>query len=628
LNVRISLTERLRVEANGVSVDEPRFPGRQGRIVFAYLAAQHGCPVSRDELAELLWSDALPATWEKALRVLMTKLRAVLEECGIDGSTALTSAFGCYKLSLPGGSWIDVHAAVEALERAEVELAAGDAAQAKAQAATAAALARKVFLPGEEGPWVEEKRRDLHEVLVRAVECVRDASFGAGDFAEAVRHGEELIRLEPFRESGYRRLMEAHAAAGNPAEALRAYERCRRFLADELGAYPSAESEGVYLDVLRSSSGASAEVERVADSGLETPPSQLAKPPRGRRRRTALLAVVVLVAAGATAAGLALASGDRPALEIVPNSLVRLDPDTLEPKQVVPVGPRADLVVVAGGYVWITHGLLRHTAGGLRDYGDRTVTRVDPSTGETTPVGGLAPCGMTADPSGDVWVANCYASGSHADVVRVDAKTLRFEEHLSVPAGDGYYRGMTYGGGSLWVADLSGDASESRRLTQRTRNGTTHSIRLDRHANALAWAEGYGDLWMTNFNAGSVARMHGETEEVKTLESVAGNPGAVVVDGDAVWVGDWDKPRVVRLSAVGSKPPHRISLPVVRQPAGVTSVAADSRGIWATVPEDRSLVRIDPRSNLPTRIPMPYAPWGVAVDHDGIWVAFRGRAYS
>ena len=62
----------------------------------------------RDELAELLWDEELPATWMKALGVLMTKLRALLEECGIDGSTALTSAFGCYKLTLPAGSWIDV----------------------------------------------------------------------------------------------------------------------------------------------------------------------------------------------------------------------------------------------------------------------------------------------------------------------------------------------------------------------------------------------------------------------------------------------------------------------------------------------------------------------------------------
>ncbi len=175
----------------------------------------------------------------------MTKLRALREECGIAGSTALTSAFGCYKLTLPAGAWIDVDAGVEAVERAEAALAAREFDEARSQGSVAAALARRSFLPGEDGPWVEEKRRDLRDVLVRALECLRDASFGAGDFAEAVRHAEEVTELEPFREGGYRGLMQAHAAVGNPAEALRVYERCRRLLADELGAYPSPETESI-----------------------------------------------------------------------------------------------------------------------------------------------------------------------------------------------------------------------------------------------------------------------------------------------------------------------------------------------------------------------------------------------
>jgi DNA-binding SARP family transcriptional activator len=131
-------------------------PAARGRILFAYLAAQRGRPVPRAELAELLWGEELPATWEKALRVLMTKLRTLLTECGIDGASALTSAFGCYQLTLPAGAWIDVHAAAVAVERAEAALAAGDLDRARAQASTAAEHARRVFLPGEEGPWVED----------------------------------------------------------------------------------------------------------------------------------------------------------------------------------------------------------------------------------------------------------------------------------------------------------------------------------------------------------------------------------------------------------------------------------------------------------------------------------------
>jgi len=620
------MTDRLAVEANGTRLSEQRFPGRQGRILFAYLAAQKGRPVPRDELAELLWGEELPATWEKALRVLMTKLRALLAECGLDGATALTSAFGCYQLTLPEGAWIDVHAAANAIERAETALAAGDADYARAQASTAAELARRVFLPGEEGPWVEDQRRDLRDILVRALECLRDAALANEEFGDAVRYAAEITELEPFRESSYRALMQAHAAAGDPAEALRVYERCRRFLADELGAYPSPESEAVYRELLRSSPGSSAAGADELDSdgvGPEPPPTARTTG-RSRRRIAALVAGALLVAA---AVALALAARDAPAPKVLPNSLVRLDPDTLKPTQVVKIGPRADLVTAAGSYVWVTSGSLRYTSDGLRDAGDRTLTRVDPSTGESKPVGGgVAPCGLTADPSGDVWVANCFASGQSANVVRVDAKTLVFEKTWLFPATDGYYRGMAYGGGSLWAADVSGGAVQGRRLTELDpRPRDRRSIQLDRHANALAWSEGYGDLWMTNFDDRSVLQMHAETGEVTPFESVAKNPGALAVRGDSVWVGDWTKPEVVRLPTVGSGRPRHIPLHVTARPAGVTSVAAGAGAIWATVPDDHAVWRIDPGTNRASRIEVGYYPWGVAVGDDGVWVVTRAK---
>jgi len=96
------------------TLDEARLPGRQGRLVFAYLLAAQGRSVHRDELAEALWGDVPPATWEKALSLLVSKLRALLTECGLDASEHLTSAFGCYQLTLPAGTWIDVVAADEA----------------------------------------------------------------------------------------------------------------------------------------------------------------------------------------------------------------------------------------------------------------------------------------------------------------------------------------------------------------------------------------------------------------------------------------------------------------------------------------------------------------------------------
>lgn len=634
--VRVSLTERVSIEARGVVVGEERFPGRQGRFVFAYLLAAQGRPVPKDELAEALWGDEPPARWEKALSVLVSKLRALLNECGADGSESLTSAFGCYKLTLPAGSWIDVAASDEAATAAERALAAGDWEGARMNASTAESLARGTFLPGEDGRWVGEKRAELREIVVRALESLAEANRLSGNPAAAVRSADELIMLEPFRERGYRLLMQAQSAAGNDAEALRTYERCRALLAEELGAYPSPETEAVYLEILRSSPrGSTAEVDQLDAGGFsESPPSALSEPPRrDRRKLAALVGAALLLVVGAAAIAFVSASGDEAPPEVLPNSVVQIDPETLEPTQVVRVGNEPDLVVVAGGFVWVTHRGRSHADSGvvLRNSGDRTLMRIDASTGDAKVVGGgLAPCGLTADPSGDVWVANCYAaaSGVSANVVRVDAKTLDFDATWPVPAGDGYLRGLAYGGGSLWVADASG-AVDYHGVTQvDPRTGARSRIELGRHAGWLAWSEGYGDLWMNDFVRRSVSRMHAGTGAVKTFESVAVNPTALVVQGDSVWVGDWSTPDVVRLPAVGSGAPRHVSLPVkVRPGDGVTTVAAGAGSIWATVPDSRALWRIDPKTNRVTRIAMRYFPWGVAAGDDAIWVTVRATDY-
>ena len=112
-------------------------------------------------------------------------------------------------------------------------------------------MARRPFLPGEHGAWVEAKRRELADLLDDALGCLADACLRSGDAAGAARWAEEAIALEPFRETGYRRLMLAHATAGNRAEALRVYDRCRRLVAEELGAYPSPETESIYRELLR-----------------------------------------------------------------------------------------------------------------------------------------------------------------------------------------------------------------------------------------------------------------------------------------------------------------------------------------------------------------------------------------
>ena len=153
---------------------------------------------------------------------------------------------------------------------------------------------------------------------------------------------------------------------------------------------------------------------------------------------------------------------------------------------------------------------------------------------------------------------------------------------------------------------------------------------VTRPPGAMAWSGSYGDLWIVNFDDGSLMRLHAATGAVETVDFVATNPDSPVVDGDVVWVGDWSAPQVVRLRAVGSARPHSISLPVHNHTACpriscVWRVAAGAGAIWATTPEDGALWRIDPKTNAVTRIGLPYPATGVTADANDVWVTVRGK---
>jgi DNA-binding SARP family transcriptional activator len=139
-----------------------------------------------------------------------------------------------------------------AVHRAESAVALGSWEEAWAPARTALYVANRGFLPGYEAPWIDERRRWLDDVRLRALECVGTAGLkmGGTELAAAERAGRSLVEAAPFRESGYRLLMEALAARDNTAEALRVFDTLRVLLREELGVAPGAATQAVHRRLL------------------------------------------------------------------------------------------------------------------------------------------------------------------------------------------------------------------------------------------------------------------------------------------------------------------------------------------------------------------------------------------
>ncbi len=249
--LRIYLTGEVQVENGDRLLRESKLGGPQGRFVLAHLVIERKRAVTQAELAEALWSESLPASWTLALSAIVSRLRAGLATVGLPRGRIIGNAFGCYQFTPPGETWVDVEAALAGVDAAEGALAVGNPQAAYGPSLIATTILRRPFLPGQEGSWVDERREALTSSLVRALDCRAEALAANNELVLALAHAREAVRLEPYRESGYRRLMRLLAANGDRAEAVRAYQQCRDLLNKDLGVPPSAETESLYSEITR-----------------------------------------------------------------------------------------------------------------------------------------------------------------------------------------------------------------------------------------------------------------------------------------------------------------------------------------------------------------------------------------
>lgn len=255
--LRLYLAGPLCVEWGGRVLGERDLPSRQARVLLTFLVCERARPVTRDALADLLWPGDAPPSWKSSLKALVSKLRPFTTGLVPRGSAApaIHAQHGCYQLELPRDAWIDLEAARAAVDEAEGALRRGCPAAAWGPFNVAVTVARRGFLHGEDAPWVEERRRDLERLLVRALDGYAAVALAVAQPTLAVEAALEVLRLDPLREPAWRSLMRGHEALGNRPEALSAFHRLKAQLREDLGVSPSAETETLFTRILQGEKG-------------------------------------------------------------------------------------------------------------------------------------------------------------------------------------------------------------------------------------------------------------------------------------------------------------------------------------------------------------------------------------
>lgn len=223
--------------------------GARTQCILAALLLDANRVVSTQQLVAAAWSEGAPPGARTQVQNRLSTLRRVLREA-YSGSELISRKGSGYLIEVWDGQ-LDLNRFDNDLVRANALEASGRLAEATVAINAGLALWRGPALDGLATPPLQAAAERVEERRLGAVEKRIQLELDMGRHAELVPELTGLASAHPYREGLHARLMLALYRAGRQAEALEAFRRARRLLAEQLGVEPGPELQRLHEAVLR-----------------------------------------------------------------------------------------------------------------------------------------------------------------------------------------------------------------------------------------------------------------------------------------------------------------------------------------------------------------------------------------
>jgi DNA-binding response OmpR family regulator len=243
--LRIYALGSLRVYRDDALLFDESWRNKPSKTIFKLLFAHPGQRYPKDVLAEEMWPETAPEIAINRLRVAIHELRKMLGGNGAksQGEVPIGQQEGTYFFDPAIHCWSDAHTFEDFVAQAREFTQGNQLDEALHCYKQAEALYLGDYLRDDPFfEWTVSTRERLREVHLSMLGDVARLHALRDEPTEAVGFCRKILRVEPWREEVYRRMMEYLVAAGRPNEALRAFEECRRVLNAEIEAEPSLET--------------------------------------------------------------------------------------------------------------------------------------------------------------------------------------------------------------------------------------------------------------------------------------------------------------------------------------------------------------------------------------------------
>jgi class 3 adenylate cyclase/DNA-binding SARP family transcriptional activator len=212
-------------------------PSKKLAGLLAYLACAAPQPQPRERLSALLWGSYFDAQAKQNLRQALFRLRKVL------GQDALES----------DGEVVSLNAAAVLCDVSRFEALVREGSREALSAAADLYRGRLIddVTVSEEGwnEWLTGERERLLELALGAMVGLGEQELAAGRAEHALKAGQRAIALNNMREDAHRLIVQALAATGRKAEALKHYQDLVALLRHELNTDPDAATKSLVAEL-------------------------------------------------------------------------------------------------------------------------------------------------------------------------------------------------------------------------------------------------------------------------------------------------------------------------------------------------------------------------------------------
>jgi ATP/maltotriose-dependent transcriptional regulator MalT len=229
------------VRVDGLAISHTTWGGPLVRELFFYLVDRG--PVRREEILGIFWPEHSEAKAKSVFHATLYRMRHALPR-GVVGYSPEDETYFVERGPADGDTWYDVAAFGELIRRSRAE---GDRREELLQQALA--VYRGAYLGEVYSDWAARVRDELHRMFVEAMITLAAAQVGRGETGQAVELLRRALSEEPYREDIHRALMEALAAGGRHAEAIRHYQSLAETFRRELNVEPSGETESLHQSI-------------------------------------------------------------------------------------------------------------------------------------------------------------------------------------------------------------------------------------------------------------------------------------------------------------------------------------------------------------------------------------------